>query len=140
MMSNIRAYIDANVVIFALDLDEGDERSQKAFDVLEDSGRVILVSDYLWLEVRPKTIYHKQNHQTAFIDKIFDRAEMINSGQSVIEKAKSLAVRYGLSAMDALHAASAIEGRADELITFERPTKPFYRIPASELRIVSLYN
>lgn len=138
-MSLLRTYIDANVIIFALNLVEGDERAQRAFDILEDPGRVILVSDYLWLEVRPKTIYNKQDHQTAFIDKIFERAEMLPNSQAVLEKAKTLAVRYGLSALDSLHAASAIEGRADELATFERPTKPFYRIPPSELRILSLY-
>lgn len=72
-MPDLRTYIDANLIIFALNLDDDDERSQKAFDVLEDPDRVI-------------------------------------------------------------------EGGANELVTFERPTKPFYRIPASELRIVSLYD
>jgi predicted nucleic acid-binding protein len=138
-MSFQRTYVDANVIIVALNTDDSDKRSQAAFAVLEDPGQVILVSDYLWLEVRPKTIYNKQNHQTAFLDKIFGRAEMIPSSAAIIERAKSLAVKYGLNAMDALHAASAIEGRADALVTFERPTKPFYRLPPSELLIVSLH-
>jgi hypothetical protein len=42
--------------------------------------------------------------------------------------------------MDALHAASAIEGGADELLTFESPTKPFFRIPPDVLKVVSLHN
>jgi hypothetical protein len=41
--------------------------------------------------------------------------------------------------MDALHVAAAIIGDADELVTFEKPGKPFFRIPADTLRIVSLY-
>jgi predicted nucleic acid-binding protein len=41
--------------------------------------------------------------------------------------------------MDALHAACAIVGGADELVTFEKPSKPFFRIPREELAIVSLY-
>jgi predicted nucleic acid-binding protein len=44
-----------------------------------------------------------------------------------------------LNAMDALHVAAAIKGKADELVTFEKPGKPFFRIPADELRIISLY-
>lgn len=138
-MSALRTYIDANVIIFALNLCEEDDRSQTAFDVIEDPARVILGSDYLWLEIRPKTIYNKQRHQTAFIDKIFDRAEMVRSNEAVIERAKSMAVKYGLSAMDALHVASAIEGQADEMVTFEHPNKPFFRISPSEMRIVSLH-
>jgi predicted nucleic acid-binding protein len=48
-------------------------------------------------------------------------------------------VMYGLAGMDALHAASAIIGGARELLTFEKPEKPFFRIPAPELLVVSLY-
>jgi hypothetical protein len=41
--------------------------------------------------------------------------------------------------MDALHVACAIAGHAGEFITFEKPTKPFFRIPPEVLRITSLY-
>jgi hypothetical protein len=41
--------------------------------------------------------------------------------------------------MDALHVACAIVGGADEFITFEKPSKPFFRIPSEVLRIRSLY-
>jgi predicted nucleic acid-binding protein len=47
--------------------------------------------------------------------------------------------------MDALHVASAIEGGAEELVTFEKHPllakrrKPFFRIPPEVLRITSLY-
>jgi hypothetical protein len=42
--------------------------------------------------------------------------------------------------MDALHVACAIAGHAEELVTFEKPTKPFFRVPQEVLRITSLYD
>jgi hypothetical protein len=42
--------------------------------------------------------------------------------------------------MDALHAACAIAAGADELLTFEGTTKPFFRIPPDVLKVVSLHN
>jgi hypothetical protein len=41
--------------------------------------------------------------------------------------------------MDAFHAGAAIVGGAHELLTFERCEKPFFRIPANELLVISLY-
>ena len=41
------------------------------------------------------------------------------------------------SGMDALHVAAAIEAKADELVTTEKPTKPMHRV--KEVKVVSLY-
>jgi hypothetical protein len=41
--------------------------------------------------------------------------------------------------MDALHVACAIAADANELLTFEKPSKPFFRIPPNVLRVVSLH-
>jgi predicted nucleic acid-binding protein len=132
-----RTYLDANVILNALK--SNDEASRIALEIIEDDDRILLVSDYLWLEIRPKMEYHRQTAQAAFVDEIFNTAELIPSTQSLIEKAKDLAQRFGLNAMDALHAAAAIMGDADELLSFEKPGKPFYRIPPDELRLISLY-
>jgi hypothetical protein len=51
---------------------------------------------------------------------------LVPTSQSTIDKAIVLASDYGLSAMDSLHVATAIEGKADEFLTFEKPTKPFF--------------
>ncbi|GHU96302.1 hypothetical protein FACS189479_09970 [Spirochaetia bacterium] len=136
-MAKTRTYLDANVILNAL---AGDEAiSTIALEIIEDPGKTLLVSDYLWLEVRPKMGYHKQATQAVFVDEIFNAAETIPSDNDLLNIAKTIALRYGLNAMDALHAAAAIKGDADELITFEKPGKPFFRIPADTLRIVSLY-
>jgi predicted nucleic acid-binding protein len=115
-----------------------DIRAQSAYNLLQDSSRLLLFSDYVWLEVMPMRLNFKQEKQMRFIKKLFDRSEKIHSSQTVIDKAISLATSYGLNAMDALHVATAIEGKADEFVTFEKPTEPFFRIPSSEIRIVSL--
>jgi predicted nucleic acid-binding protein len=136
-MAKTRTYLDANVILNALQGDE--EISEIALEIIENPDKILLVSDYLWLEVKPKIEYHKQLAQAAFVDEIFNTAEMIYSDKDLISMAKSIASRYGLNAMDALHAAAAIKGNADELITFEKPGKPFFRIPTDELRIISFY-
>jgi predicted nucleic acid-binding protein len=86
----------------------------------------------------PKSLYFKQERKVSYITKLFEKFEKILSNQAIVDKAVSLSSSYGLNAIDALHAASAIEGKADELVTFDKNTKPFFRIPSSEIRIVSL--
>jgi predicted nucleic acid-binding protein len=98
-----------------------------------------MVGDYVELEPLPKMIYHKQMEQVQFTEDIFRNALYIHSNDAIVKRAHDLAKTYGLAGMDALHAASAIEGGADELLTFEKPTKPFFRIPESLLKVVSLH-
>jgi predicted nucleic acid-binding protein len=74
-----------------------------------------------------------------FIHKVIGHSELIRSSAGIIDKAMNLASAYGLNGLDALHVAFAIIGQADEMVSFEKPTKPFYRIPASELRLISLH-
>jgi predicted nucleic acid-binding protein len=82
--------------------------------------------------------YNKYNAQVNFVETIFNSAEMIHSNENIISLAKVFGKKYGLSALDALHVASAIEGQADEMITFEKISKPMFRIPSDQLLIVSL--
>jgi len=53
-------------------------------------------------------------------------------------EALTLAKKYGLAAMDALHLASAIRQGADEFITSELPGKPMFRV--KELKVISLHS
>lgn len=138
MKRRIRTYLDSDVIINALRVDEK-KRFCLAFKILEDKNRLLLVSDYSRLETLPKPAYHRQDIQVAFINKIFEHAELIRSNDFIIEKAMELASAYGLNGMDALHIASAINGGADEMVSFEKPGKPLYRLPGSVLRLVSLH-
>lgn len=137
-MSLIRTYIDADVLINALRVADI-SRCKIAYTILGDPNRRLLVSDYLRLETLPKPIYHHQPSQVDFINKIIEHSELIPSSPAIINKAMDLASLYGLNGMDALHVASAVIGQADEMVSFEKPSKPFYRIPSSEIRLISLH-
>jgi predicted nucleic acid-binding protein len=130
-------YPDANVILNVFSEDK--IRAQRACNILDDPLRNFVVSDYTWLETVPKAVYNKQMRQVGYADELFREARFVPSSNAVIVQAKALASTYGLAAMDALHAACAIAGGADELVTFEKATKPFFRIPPAVLRISSLY-
>jgi predicted nucleic acid-binding protein len=84
--------------------------------------------------------YNKRPGQVLFTETILNNAEVyVRSSEVIITEAEKLASDYGLAAMDALHAACAIAAGADELLTFEKPAKPFFRIPPDVLRVVSLH-
>jgi predicted nucleic acid-binding protein len=130
-------YPDANLI---LNVFWDDERGERARAILENPAIRFVVSDYIWLETMPKAVYNKQHDQAAYIDELFNHATFVPASDAIIVQAKELASRYGLAAMDALHVACAIAGGADELLTFEKPSKPFFRIPPELLRITSLYD
>jgi predicted nucleic acid-binding protein len=125
-MSIIRTYVDASVIIVGFLANGLDHRTQVVYNFFQEPDRLIMVSDYLWLEVMPNSLYYKHDDRVVYINKIFERSEKISSSQAIIDKAISLAASYGLSAMDALHSASAIEGKADELVTFEKSINLFF--------------
>jgi predicted nucleic acid-binding protein len=55
----------------------------------------------------------------------------------LLEQAHDLAAAHGLSALDALHVASALTLGAEELITAERPGKPMFRVIG--LKVISIH-
>jgi predicted nucleic acid-binding protein len=131
-------YPDANVILYVFSKNEA--RAQRARAILEDTVRTFVVSDYLWLETLPKMFYNKQYDQVSYTDELFHGADFVPVSAAIMAKAKELASAYGLAGMDALHVACAIAGHAEELVTFEKPTKPFFRVPPEVLRITSLYD
>jgi predicted nucleic acid-binding protein len=136
-MGKTRSYIDTSLIIDAVRIDQT-ARKYRAMAILA-SERVFLTSDYVWLETVPKMEYQKMTEQVRHAEVFFENAEFVPSSHAIITEAKRLARTYGLAAMDALHAACAIAGGADELITCERPSKPFFRIPLEVLKVVSLH-
>jgi predicted nucleic acid-binding protein len=135
-----RTYIDSNLIINAVRPSVDREQRLRALAVLEEPSRTFIVSDYVKMETLPKMRYNKQQKQVEFTEVLFQKSEYIRSSGKIIDKAEELAEQYGLAAMDALHAASAIAAGADELLTFESPTKPFFRIPPEVLKVVSLHS
>jgi predicted nucleic acid-binding protein len=134
-MTKTKTFVDANVLIAAW---RGNaELLQKSMEIIEDPDREFIVSDYLKLEVIPKPTFHGFHEEMQFMQTFIDSASLqVRPAPSITTQAIALACRYGLSAMDALHAETAIEAKADEFITMEKPTRPLSRI--LEIKVVSL--
>ncbi|MDR1785257.1 MAG: PIN domain-containing protein [Spirochaetaceae bacterium] len=136
-MGQIRKYLDASLIINVFSPVE--ELARRSLAIVNDAGLQFIVSDYLELETLPKMRFNKKHDQVEFTEALFRKSEYVNSSDEIVAKAKELASMYGLAAMDALHAASAIAAGADEFLTFEKSTKPLFRIPVAELQVVSLH-
>ncbi len=135
-MTNIRTYIDANVVINAW---RGLAPFQSiAFAVLEDPDRSIVTSDFLQLELLPKPAFYKYPAETEFIQRLLAHTIHIPTDSRITRKALELSSLYDIAVIDALHAAAAIVGGADALVTFESRDKPMYRISPAEILVTSL--
>jgi len=114
------------------------EALSRAIAVLDDPERSFVASDYLLLEVLPKAIYHRRDREAQFYQAFFSRAAIWadSTSRELISLARQQAETYGLSAVDALHVASALSVNAHELVTSEKRTKPIHRVVG--LRVLSL--
>ena len=135
-MTKRLTYVDANVLIAAFN--GRSTTSVAAVGVLRDPQRALLVSDALWLETLPKATFHRQSPEVAFYERLFSAAaKRIPWTKSIVTTALDLAPRYGMSAMDAIHIASALAGGAQEFVTGEGWNKPMFRV--RELPVRSLH-
>jgi predicted nucleic-acid-binding protein len=131
-----RTYIDANVLIAAF---QGEESvAQRAFQVLDDPDRKLVVSDYLRLEVLPKPTFHQQREEVEFMQSILDQAENVLSTSDLTGKSLEFANKYDLTPIDALHVGASAVAAVDELITMEKPTKPMCKV--REINVKSLHS
>ena len=119
-------YIDACLLIAAF-RGQG-ELGRRAMETLDDPDRRLIVSDAVWLELMPKAIYEKQQHELAFYEMVFEQAEWRKWDVGVLYQAHELAKQYGIAALDAIHVAFALACAADELISAEKPSKPMFRV------------
>lgn len=133
-MTERRTYLDANVLIAAWNGDEDARAWARA--VLDDPQRRFVVSDFVRLEVLPKPDFYRRPVELAFMQAIFSVAENVPVSPALVRQALTMAGRYDLSPLDALHLAAAAEAGVDELLTFERPEKPMCR--QTVVKVVSL--
>lgn len=133
----ILTYIDSGVLLSATD---GVGRlAEKALEVLEDSNRQFVSSEFVKLEVIPKAIYHKQTEEVQFYEEFFSAVSYwANDLEKVVQDAYDIGLKYGLAAMDALHIAAALSLDVEEFITTEKPTKPMFRV--SGIKVISIFN
>jgi hypothetical protein len=88
------------------------------------------------LEVLPKPTFQRRHIEVAFYNAFFANAvQSVSLTRALVRLAMRRAEDFGLSAVDALHAAAA-ETATAELITAERPTSPLSRV--TSIRVVSI--
>jgi len=105
------------------------EVARRALEVLDDPGRSFASSVFIKLEVLPKASFHRRTDELAFYDDYFRSVDhWVNPGEALTANALSLARENGLSALDAIHGAAALEAKAAELVTTERRSRPIHRL------------
>ena len=133
----IKTYLDANVLIAAFRSDH--PASAAAMNVIGDPGRLFVASQYLRLETLRKPMFYTRKEEIEFMDAYFDCVSLwVPATDALTMKALDLAALLDLGTMDAIHAAAAIQGATQELVTMEKSSKPICRIPG--LTVVSLYS
>jgi predicted nucleic acid-binding protein len=133
-MSKI-SYIDSGVLINAF---RGDSPvSLQALLILDEPDRQFASSPFVQLETLPKSIYQRQMAEQDFYQTFFDNVKhWANDIVSIVPQAQTIAGKYGIAGMDALHIAAALSIGAEEFITTEKKTKPMFRV--TELQMISI--
>ena len=130
-----RTFVDACVLIAAATSKvAGNER---ALSFLDDPGRTWITSDFIRLEVLPKALFYNRLNSVGFYEMFFQNSEEVPVSKMLTSKAIELAAKYDLHTLDGLHIAAAIIGDANEFVTLEKPSKPFFRV--NEIKVISLY-
>jgi predicted nucleic acid-binding protein len=131
----MRTFVDACVLIAAV---QGkDSVAERAFEIIDDPNREFVVSDFLRLEVLPKPTFHRQVEQVEAYEEFFKRAgSYIEPNRKISSDAVSLACKYDLQPVDALHISTAANSGVEEFITLEKPGKPMTRV--QEIKVISI--
>jgi predicted nucleic acid-binding protein len=134
-VSRKKTYIDSGVLIAAFrGTQEVNIRAQK---ILDDENREFASSHFVRLEVLPKAVFNKQIDEADFYETFFSAViHWATDLEQIMQDADRIASTYGLAAIDAIHVAAALQIKADQLITTEKPTKPMHRV--KEIQIISI--
>ena len=110
--------------------------SLQALLILDEPDRQFASSPFVQLETLPKSIYQRQIAEQDFYQTFFDNVKhWANDVVSIVPQAQTIAEKYGIAGMDALHIAALAIG-AEEFITTEKKTKSMFRL--TELQITSI--
>ena len=132
----ILTYVDSGVLIYAA---KGtDDAAALALPFLQDQNRQFVTSDYVRLEVLPKSVFHGNVVETQFYNGFFRiNTRVIKTSDALLHLAMEEACRTGTSAMDAIHIACAVFAGAEELVTSERTSKPIHH--TNLIKVVSIF-
>ena len=128
-------FVDSGVLIAAARGE--DQVARRAMEVLDDTRRTFISSDFVRLEVLPKAAYNRFDEEAEFYRAFFDSVETwAELDRVLVRRAFEAATEWGLSAVDALHVASAVSAGAEELVTSEKPQKPLFRVTSIRVRSI----
>jgi predicted nucleic acid-binding protein len=129
------SFVDSGVLIAAA---RGTpEMLTKARAILADRENIFASSAYVCLEVLPKASFYGQEEERLFYSSFFQAVRFwAPPDEALVEDTLDIAFQSGLSALDALHVASALAVGADELITSEKPGKPVHRVRGISVRTI----
>ena len=132
----VRTYIDSGVLIYAA---KGTATaSTLALPFVTDPQREYVTSDYVRLEVLPKSKFNRMVAEASFYEAFFAANAMcIAPSTTLTNLAMEQAVKHGMSGMDALHVAAAVLAGAQELVTSEISTKPIHRTEL--IKVISIF-
>lgn len=134
----VRTFLDSSVLLAAW---KGDDLSHRAArTVLDDENRSFLASDIVRLEVIPHAVFGQRFGELAFYEQVFAAVEeIVLTDAAAVDRALQLASAFGLAAADACVAEAAIRLDADEFVSSERPTRPFFTITGPRTRFLSIH-
>ena len=121
-----RTYLDSGVLLAACV--RKDEIGRRALEILDDPSRSFVLSDAVRLEILPKAVFEKRQDEVEFYEAIFSQSEGLNWSIDTLHRAFDVAQKYGIATIDAIHVATALDARVDEMVTAEKPTKPMFRV------------
>ena len=129
-------FVDAGVLIAAA---RGSaDVSARAMSILDEPSRTFASSEFVRLEVLPKALFNKKPDEADFYTEYFRSVSHWPPGsEAVVKNAYDIGVRFGLSAMDALHVAAAFAVGAEEFVTTEKRDKPLHRV--TDIRVLSIH-
>ena len=128
-------FIDSGVLIAA---SQGKEDvAKKAFVIFNDPDIDFASSNFVQLETLPKPTYLKKDDEVKFYEEFFSKVSAwAQISHTLAQSAMEEAIKNGLGAVDALHIAAAIQCRADEFVTAEKPEKPLFRVSDIPVRSI----
>ena len=128
-------FVDSGVLIAAARGTQ--EVSKIALEILADPTRTFASSSLVKLEVLPKVIYRHQQAEAEFYEAYFaEVAYWAKDLDRLLLESERIATAFGLTAIDALHIAAALQTNAEEFITTESFSKPVHRI--SRICVISI--
>jgi predicted nucleic acid-binding protein len=135
-VAKTRTFVDAGVLIAAASGEHA--LSEQALAILDDPDRIYVSSDFVRLEVLPKSVYHGRRREAEFYRTFFNAARrIVKSSSTLVRAAEQVASTAGLSAIDALHIAAALRAKCDEIVTTEKESKPLFRVRQIRVSTIS---